>query len=350
MSWHFSQELEGESSVELYLAGLLSARWSLNHTPATSSSNAKETDSSHHSPYGMMSAPSTAPLGADSLTLSAVASPVKTSQPQAKESASQAPAQDFGNKCIESFAKYDPATHSWKTPQCSLLADSEPYSETWPKQGMMQHGSCSELPMSVLHTSAKESGYSHMIPTPTACNAPNKGSNTHGTKSLLDVARTGWNPGEKWPTPAANDGQRGPYAGRESAKGHAWNLIDAVKERAAKEEKWLTPMALDGMRSNMKLESLAKHWEHHPNSNLAEQVAVRELFPTPTCQDSKNNGSPSQQNRNSKPLNAAIGGALNPPWVEWLMGWPIGWTDSKPLATDKYHSWLQPHSSSLPTS
>ena len=23
-------------------------------------------------------------------------------------------------------------------------------------------------------------------------------------------------------------------------------------------------------------------------------------------------------------------GQLNPPWVEWLMGWPIGWTDLKP--------------------
>jgi len=26
-------------------------------------------------------------------------------------------------------------------------------------------------------------------------------------------------------------------------------------------------------------------------------------------------------------LSAATGGQLNPPWVEWLMGFPIGWTD-----------------------
>jgi len=31
-------------------------------------------------------------------------------------------------------------------------------------------------------------------------------------------------------------------------------------------------------------------------------------------------------------------GQLNPPWVEWLMGWPIGWTDLKPLATDKFRN------------
>jgi DNA (cytosine-5)-methyltransferase 1 len=31
-------------------------------------------------------------------------------------------------------------------------------------------------------------------------------------------------------------------------------------------------------------------------------------------------------------------GALNPTWVEWLMGWPLGWTDLKPLETDKSRS------------
>jgi hypothetical protein len=29
---------------------------------------------------------------------------------------------------------------------------------------------------------------------------------------------------------------------------------------------------------------------------------------------------------------------LNPSWVEWVMGWPIAWTDLKPLATDKYRN------------
>jgi hypothetical protein len=35
------------------------------------------------------------------------------------------------------------------------------------------------------------------------------------------------------------------------------------------------------------------------------------------------------------------GGQLNPSWVEWLMGWPIGWTDLKPLVTGKFRS-VQP--------
>jgi hypothetical protein len=37
------------------------------------------------------------------------------------------------------------------------------------------------------------------------------------------------------------------------------------------------------------------------------------------------------------------GGALNPTWVEWLMGWPIEWTDSKPSGTDKYQQWCALH-------
>ena len=36
-------------------------------------------------------------------------------------------------------------------------------------------------------------------------------------------------------------------------------------------------------------------------------------------------------------------GQLNPPWVEWLMGWPTGWTDLKPLAMDKFQEWWQQH-------
>ena len=35
---------------------------------------------------------------------------------------------------------------------------------------------------------------------------------------------------------------------------------------------------------------------------------------------------------------------LNPNWVEWLMGWPIGHTELKPLATDKFREWQQQHS------
>jgi hypothetical protein len=73
------------------------------------------------------------------------------------------------------------------------------------------------------------------------------------------------------------------------------------------------------------------------------------LWATPTRRDYKSGQfSPeakAERDRHSrgKPLNEQIGGTLNPTWVEWLMGWPLGWTDLKPLGTDKSHSVQQLH-------
>jgi hypothetical protein len=46
----------------------------------------------------------------------------------------------------------------------------------------------------------------------------------------------------------------------------------------------------------------------------------------------------------ARSMGAGNGGKLNPMWVEWLMGWPAGWTDLKPLETGKSHCVPQPPS------
>lgn len=55
------------------------------------------------------------------------------------------------------------------------------------------------------------------------------------------------------------------------------------------------------------------------------------MIPTPTANDSGNATlPPSQYNRNSLPgqlLRDGYQGELNPDWVEWLMGFPPGWTN-----------------------
>ena len=38
------------------------------------------------------------------------------------------------------------------------------------------------------------------------------------------------------------------------------------------------------------------------------------------------------------------GGTANHNWIEWLMGWPIGWTECGVLEMDKFQSWQQQHS------
>jgi len=66
-------------------------------------------------------------------------------------------------------------------------------------------------------------------------------------------------------------------------------------------------------------------------------------WPTPTAHNAKETNAPSESKRNTPTLAAQVGGKLNPQWVEWLMGWPIGWTDLEPLAMDKYQQWYTSH-------
>ena len=72
-------------------------------------------------------------------------------------------------------------------------------------------------------------------------------------------------------------------------------------------------------------------------------------WPTPTARDYRSDsGSPEwtemrQSQTRGKPLPFVVGGTLNPTWVEWLMGWPLGWTDLKPLGTGKSRNALPKH-------
>ena len=78
--------------------------------------------------------------------------------------------------------------------------------------------------------------------------------------------------------------------------------------------------------------------------------------PTPCAQDAKNSTLPvSQRDRNSIPgwllqTGSAPGGALNPTWVEWLMGWPLGWADCAASAMDKFRQWGASHGTPFPVS
>ncbi len=73
--------------------------------------------------------------------------------------------------------------------------------------------------------------------------------------------------------------------------------------------------------------------------DLATAVA-RTMLPTPNASPWRS-GKGRQENGHSPQLPEVIGGQLNPPWVEWLMGWPLGWTDLKPLETDRFRQWSQ---------
>lgn len=55
----------------------------------------------------------------------------------------------------------------------------------------------------------------------------------------------------------------------------------------------------------------------------------------------RKSGRDRSRNRLDHAVMALHGGPLNPEWVEWLMGWPIGWTDLKPLGMGRFRQWLE---------
>jgi hypothetical protein len=78
---------------------------------------------------------------------------------------------------------------------------------------------------------------------------------------------------------------------------------------------------------------------------IGKQVGLEAMvkWTTPTAHNAKEGGFPSEHLRNTPTLGAQVGGALNPTWVEWLMGWPLAWTDLKPLEMGRFLEWLDSH-------
>lgn len=305
MSWHFSQALEEAYSAGTSSAGEPFAPSRLNPTPGTSCLHGKMTEPCPPSQSGTTSQLSTGDHGEELLTWYRAASLAKTSAPQAPDEESTEQEADCGEKWQESFARFDPDTRSWKTHQCSLLAGLDEFSETWPKWGIMRRGGCSELQTWEPPTSV--SGYG----------------------SLLHHYRKGeYIPGV--PTPLAED-----------ADNHATRPANLRRDTLK-----LSTQAELGMIKAICFIPTPTTQGLRGGSHTAEK-AKRVLYPTPLCQNAKElTPSPSNLRRKSPGLGALaahgkIGpaGKLNPTWVEWLMGWPLGWTDLKPLETGRFHAW-----------
>jgi hypothetical protein len=258
---------------------------------------------------------------------SAAASPARTSATPAPVPGSTDHSRVFGGSSLASLATYDPATSSWRTSQLSLLEDSTPSLGTLPRAGSMRNGTVFQRrPLAPL-TDATASGLLH-TPTATA---------NQDASSMRDRDAGSW-----FRTPKASDAE---HPGRQapSKPGQTLTLPQQV-------QRWPTPHGFpkEGQARNP-----------GPSGNELGRAVNREMWPTPTGQDAANDGGPSQFERNSLPLNAAVkcptpmssrrggrskasieagggitlqqatqaGGSLNPTWVEWLMGFPLGWTD-----------------------
>ncbi len=79
---------------------------------------------------------------------------------------------------------------------------------------------------------------------------------------------------------------------------------------------------------------------------LPTAETVSGFWPTPTASDAM--GGPGGQRDGGANLRTAVAaagarGPLNPDWIEWLMGWPAGWTELRPLEMVKFQQWCALH-------
>ena len=238
MSWLFSQALVAEYLADISSDGELSALSSGSPIQQAYCAPDKMTAFFRLSRFGMTFKPLTEDRGEELLTSYLAGFPARTSPSQGKEMDSTESVVECGWRWPASFAKYDRVTSSWRTRQCSLIADSTEFSETWPAWGSMLDGECLELTPLVRPSTESESGF--------------------------------------WQTPTTRDskGQSGKGNRIRRGKGgrlHVANLCDQIVDCG--------------------------------RPDLVRSIQFRYS----------------------------------------LMGWPQGWTDLRPLETDKFQQWQQLH-------
>ena len=309
MSWLFSQVLVEEFLGENCLDGEQSVQSNGNPIQQAYCAPDKMTAFSRLSRFGMTYKPLMETRGEELLMSYRAAFHVPTLAQLAKEQELMEKPLECGEKWRGSFVKYDPDSSLWRTHQCSLLGDLEEFLETWPQWGLMRNGECWEQQTLAQTIRGTESGLS-----PNGVDSfhtPNTTGLDGGSNSRKALKKRQ----EMWPTPATKG-----YG--HAAEGMVGNLMQKIE---------------DGMITKREAEQMLNlpHLENHRT--------WKKKWGTPKVQDPRH----ALRDRGKGNLGEQVsglhnGGKLNPTWVEWLMGWPLGWTDLKPLEMDKSHCVQQP--------
>lgn len=198
-----------------------------------------------------------------------------------------------GLSSLESFACFDPDTQCWRTSQVSLFGDSAEFSEPWPKSGMTRNGRCYRLSPLAPRISDLVSSFLQLWPTPSAGN-PNDGEDLKNWQLRREREKT--------------KGRNG--------NGFGMPLAIAVQI-------FHTPTTNDAKNLTLPPSQVGR------DSLVADMIR---LYPTPRA-DGRDNCGGSNSRRSAKRAGTYIGRKLNPQFVEWLMGFPVGWTDCEPSET-----------------
>ena len=284
MSWLFSQVLVEEYLGESCLDGKRAVLLNLTPTVPAYLCGDKTKEISRLSRFGMTLQPLTADRGEALLTSFRADFLAKTFQQPEEAQESTENVQDSGVRWRELFLKYDQDLSSWRTHQCLFQEVLEESSLTLPRWGLMRNGELWERTTPEHLTNETESG----------C----------------------------WPTPSANNYEqtdvdklleRRERIKSQGINGNGFGLTLANAVQIEERKTWATPRTSDYKSCG----PVGSKSHHH----MTEKQYL--------CAQVKEEGQPT--------------GHLNPTWVEWLMGWPIGWTDSKPLETDRFQQWWNSH-------
>lgn len=233
---------------------------------------------------------------------------------------------------------------SWRTYLASSAEGWPRYIPTYPRSGLMLCGIVYPLNRSVLPTSANGSSSSESD-TPT--------TELRGRSKRSD---------ERWPTPQAHDSRGAPGKEAQATGSFERSLPAAVQQLP---ERWPTPTAHDDNKSPEAHMAMKARMPGGARKTVTSLQVLSKMWPTPISRDAKDGFT----TRRDLPVNAYLGRAvwhshdslrdrtnsnsgrkssteargLNPLFVEWLMGFPIGWTDLGRSATRSFHRWLRRH-------
>jgi len=360
MSWHCSLELvEAFSQAKVWVTGSC-VRWKKIRIAERSLCGGKKTTASQSSQSGTTLTASTGTPGM-ALSMSFLLDFHAKDSPLQESKKEQTTPEINGQRLPESSEKYAQAELFSKTFQ-----ESESTSESWPETlpiwGTIVSGEL--FPLEKPEPRILES-VGGAWPTPTVNTRPNEGSVRLLRKQVLEgnlseeeatqmlnnkSPFSAQGAVDAWPTPTVSDRGGGARPAKKGNKGWynvnkdgtRWGAIlrDAV---SAHEKKWPTPQARDWKNGHG-----PRYVNKERSNDLNDAVDFHDKkWPTPTASDHKGKNSAIRKSTGKVRMdrldhvNEKTSGKerLNPDWVEWLMGWPIGWTSLDFINLDMKRWW-----------
>jgi hypothetical protein len=184
------------------------------------------------------------------------------------------------------LAFYDPVTQSLKMYEATCPLAALPSLEKLPPSGIAQNGVLFLRPLWEPITDATGSSLLH---TPTA-----------KMNQMAPSMKSGW-----WPTARANRSMS--------------DNLGPIRQRI-----------LNGKQYKSRLEEAVALWPTPRAGSMYGGSGSAQII-----EQRYSEGTISEEERRS--MRAGNGGKLNPTWVEWLMGFPTGWTDLEDSETPSSH-------------